>query len=255
MRGFGWIGYVLAAGGLVGAGFAAARFVAAPSEAEPHVDVAMTVGSTAILVNSAFMVRRADRLGGRIDQLPLALDVKTGAPAGPPGPLGLREIEAAPGTLHVTLLARDEKLAPAERTARLYLRHLAPDASPSSGGLTRRAFTDASPYRSEDLHFTPPAGGLFAARCLRAEKPDEEPASQARAENERADNERASNSLRLPQACIADLRVGALDVRLRFPQSQLEDWEALTASATRFVTGLQAAAATRAAPVKSRKVD
>jgi hypothetical protein len=40
------------------------------------------------------------------------------------------------------------------------------------------------------------------------------------------------------KTCVADLRVGAVDVRLRFSQSLLEDWERTKAAAISFVTGL-----------------
>lgn len=252
MRGFGLIGKLAAALCLVGAGFAAARFVSAPPEVqEPlHADVAMNVGSTAILVNSAFMVRRVDRFGGRVDELPLALEAGTMQPASPPGPLALGEIDAAPHTLYVTLLARDEKLAPPERTARLYLRHLSPETSESLAGLSRRAFTQTSPYRSEDLHFTPPAGGLFAARCLRdiagedlkQQEEEKQTKEQEGEKKEQAEKSPPRPALRLPLGCVADLRVGGVDVRLRFQQPLLEDWEAITAAVTQWVSGLQKAA-------------
>jgi hypothetical protein len=40
------------------------------------------------------------------------------------------------------------------------------------------------------------------------------------------------------KTCVADLRVGGVDVRLRFSQSLLEDWERTTATAISFVTAL-----------------
>ncbi len=194
-----------------------------------------------MLVNSAFMRRREDRFGGRIDELPLAVDARTMEPAAPLRPLGLHDNDSAPGTLHVTLLARDEKLAPGERTARLYLRHLKPESSPSVAGLIRRAFADSSPYEREDLHFTPPAGGLFAARCLRPK----EPAQRALARDELAPDEpgHAGRPVGLPAACVADLRVEGVDVRLRFPLPLLEDWERLTGATTQWVVGMANAGA------------
>ena len=232
-----WTGYFLAAAGLLGAGFAFARFGWKPAPIEAPKDVVVTVGEAPVLVNSAFMRRREDRFGGRIDELPLAVNARTMAPAPPPRPLGLHDTDSAPDTLHVTLLARDEKLAPDERTARLYLRHLKPESSPSVAGLTRRAFADASPYDSEDLHFTPPAGGLFAARCLRPKEPAHiEPAPEQQPGE-------AQRPVGLPAACVADLRVEGVDVRLRFPLPLLEDWERLTSATTQWVAGMVKAGA------------
>lgn len=225
MRGLGWSGFLVLSLCAAGAGFAASRYFAPSQQAEVHADVAVLVGKASVVVNSAFMVRRADRLGGRIDELPLALDPKTMAPAGPLRPLELQDADSAAHILYVTLLARDEKLVPNERTARLYLRHLQPDSAPSVAGLLRRAFADSSPYRNEDLHFTPPAGGLFAARCLRIHEPETE------------DQAVAKPTLML-KTCVADLRVGGVDVRLRFSQSLLEDWEGTTTAAITFVSTL-----------------
>jgi len=96
------------------------------------------------------------------------------------------------------------QVSPAERTERLYLRHLEPDSATSVAGLSLRRFAPGSPYEGEDLHFTPPDGALFAARC-----------------------ERAHADETLTPACIADLRVEGLDARLEFKLRWLEDWETL----------------------------
>jgi hypothetical protein len=233
MRGLGWSGFVVLGLCLAGAGFAAWRYFAPSEQAEAQADVPVLVGKASVVVNSAFMVRRSDRLGGRIDDLPLALDVKTMEPAGPLRPLELQDADAAPHILYVTLLARNEKLVPNERTARLYLRHLQPDSAPSVAGLLRRAFADSSPYRNEDLHFTPPAGGLFAARCLRTNEPEVE-----KPDDRTEKTKKTEKPTLMLKTCVADLRVGAVDVRLRFSQSLLEDWERTKAAAISFVTGL-----------------
>ena len=251
-----WTGYILAGAGLVGGGIAFGRFGWKPAPVEPPKDVAVTVGEAPVLVNSAFMRRREDRFGGRIDELPLAVNARTMEPAAPPRPLGLRDNDSAPDTLHVTLLATDEKLAPGERTARLYLRHLKPESSPSVAGLLRRAFADSSPYGSEDLHFTPPAGGLFAARCLRAKETasqdlggdklgGDELGRHELGRDELAPDERghAGRLVGLPAACVADLRVDGVDVRLRFPLPLLEDWERLTNATIKWVAGMAKAGA------------
>ncbi|HEY8579009.1 MAG TPA: hypothetical protein VIL72_03930, partial [Beijerinckiaceae bacterium] len=125
------------------------------------------------------------------------------APAGDP----------AEDRLHVTLLRTDATLDPAERFEKLYARFLQAEAPSPAPGLTLRRFEAGSPYENEELFFNPPEGRLFAARCLRT------------AEGEP------------PGQCLADLRVGRVDVRLRFARRWLAAWDRMTAAVTERVAG------------------
>ena len=104
----------------------------------------------------------------------------------------------------VELKPADEKLDPAERTERLYLRFLGETSWSHPGGLAARKFEPGSPFEGDELFFVPPDGRQFSARCHRSEP-----------------------SRNLPNTCIADFRAGAIDVQIRFSADRLSDWEAL----------------------------
>ena len=104
----------------------------------------------------------------------------------------------------IGLKPADPALDPDERTARLYQRFLDENSWSHPGGLVARAFVDGSPFEGDELFYVEPEGREFAARCRR---PD--PARQT------------------PNTCIADFRLGDLDVELRFAASLLSQWSAL----------------------------
>ena len=108
-----------------------------------------------------------------------------------------------PRAVTVTLTAKEEGLAPAERPSKLYARFLTPETFSGPGGLIERHFEEGSPYDSEALLIAPPDGKNFFARC---------PKPQAGAPGE---------------ACISLFREGALDVELRYAPALLEHWDAL----------------------------
>ena len=106
----------------------------------------------------------------------------------------------------VTLELRpaDPQLDPADRTARLYLRFLGEASVNEPGGLVARSFDPTSPFAGDDLHFTPPEGRPFAARCRRADPQGA-----------------------LPRLCVAAFRAGHVDVEIRFSATLLSEWDAL----------------------------
>jgi hypothetical protein len=104
----------------------------------------------------------------------------------------------------IWLKPADPALDPAERTARLYQRFLDENSWSHPGGLVARAFVDGSPFEGDELFYVAPEGRDFAARCRR---PD--PARKT------------------PNTCIAEFRLGDLDVELRFAASLLSQWSAL----------------------------
>jgi hypothetical protein len=104
----------------------------------------------------------------------------------------------------IELKPADPALDPAERTARLYQRFLDENSWSHPGGLVARAFVDGSPFEGDELFYVAPEGRDFAARCRH---PD--PARKT------------------PNTCIADFRLGGLDVELRFAASLLSQWSAL----------------------------
>jgi hypothetical protein len=100
--------------------------------------------------------------------------------------------------LFVTIAGNDGTLSPTERMKSIYPRYMAGDLSPEAGGLMARHFSDASPYKGEDLVFDPSAPERFVTRC--------------------------SRSGATPGICLMERRIGAADIVLRFPRGWLTDW-------------------------------
>jgi len=116
---------------------------------------------------------------------------------------------------HVVFIAlrpADPALDPAERMARLYERFLDENSWSHPGGLIARAFVDGSPFEGDELYYVAPEGREFAARCRR---PDP--------------------SRKTPNTCIAEFRLGAIDVELRFAAALLSQWSALEQGARRLI--------------------
>lgn len=112
----------------------------------------------------------------------------------------------------LTLKAANPQLDPADRMARLYERFLAGNAVERPGGLVERGFEGDSPFTGDELIYVPPEGRAFAARCHR---PDATGAT--------------------PTTCMASLRLGGVDVDIRFTESHLAEWSDLMARVTALV--------------------
>jgi hypothetical protein len=104
----------------------------------------------------------------------------------------------------IVIKPADASLDPADHTARLYERFLEDDAWSHPGGLIARAFADDSPFRGDELYFVAPEGREFAARCRK-------PSPAAKTQN----------------ICLAEMRMGDVDVELRFAAALLGEWRAL----------------------------
>ncbi len=181
---------------LVGAGALAYRRLAAPA---PRFAVA-TIGGERLTLANAYL--RSSRAGAA----ELVAFFPDFAPAG-----GFADVAAATDLddrfarlVFIGLKPADPALDPAERTARLYQRFLDDNSWSHPGGLVARAFVDDSPFEGDELFYVAPEGRDFAARCRR---PD--PARKT------------------PNTCIAEFRLGDLDVELRFAASLLSQWSAL----------------------------
>ena len=193
-----WIVALAAAGALalVGAGVLAYRWLAAPA---PRFAVT-TVGGERLTLASAYLRPSRD---GAAELVAFFPDF---TPAG-----GFADIAATTDLddrfarlVFIGLKPADPALDPAERTARLYQRFLDENSWSHPGGLVARAFVDGSPFEGDELFYVAPEGRDFAARCRR---PD--PARKT------------------PNTCIAEFRLGDLDVELRFAASLLSQWNAL----------------------------
>jgi hypothetical protein len=115
-------------------------------------------------------------------------------------------------TIVIELRPADPQIDPNDRTTRLYLRFLSDVASNESEGLVTRIFDASSPFAGDELHYTPPEGRPFAARCRRAESPSKP-----------------------PQLCFAAFRSGHVDAQIRFSATLLPDWSALMKGAAKLL--------------------
>lgn len=192
----------------------------APAVATNEI-VEIRLGESALRVEASLMARDQDRLGGRLDELRLTVDASSFGPAPPLRPLPPDAREAMPDLLHLSLTPADRDLPPADRTSTLYSRFLDADSAPSVAGLRVRRFEGDSPYQGEDLYFYPPEGRLFAARCLRQEKEQGEAPGDD------------------PGTCLAYVRAGDIDVRMRFSGTLIERWERLSEGVQGLVASLR----------------
>ena len=115
--------------------------------------------------------------------------------------------------LFVTIANGDLTLAPMERVKTIYPRYLAANTTPGPGGLTLRAFRDATPYQGEDLIFNAAEPERFLARCTR---------------------KGVGNS----GMCLYEVRLGNADVTMRFPRDWLNDTPTLVKGLERLIARL-----------------
>jgi hypothetical protein len=171
---------------------------------EPHI-VGATVGQAKFAMLSRFLPP-SSRHDGPTTALEAAVFFPGLAPAGDfddvtaKTDLDRRLAE----TVFIVVRPPDASLDPADRMARLYERFLEDDAWSHPGGLIARAFADDSPFRGDELYFTAPEGREFAARCS---KPDP--------------------TAKTPNTCLAEMRMGDVDVEIRFAAALLSEWRTL----------------------------
>ena len=109
-----------------------------------------------------------------------------------------------PADIVLTLAPADGSMAPAERPSLLYARFLTPATAAAEGGLVRREFREGSPFEGEALYLSPPQGRAFAARCPAS--PQEGPGRTR---------------------CLAEFRVGDVDLVAAFEPALLPQWDLL----------------------------
>lgn len=106
-----------------------------------------------------------------------------------------------PGLMRVTATRAPETEAPLS-PARRYARFLTAEAQPMPGGLMRRRFRAGTPFEGEDLYLAEGEGSRFAARCATSRVPEPD------------------------AACLSEVRIGTLALRLRFSADRLPAWSA-----------------------------
>ena len=195
---------LLASGALAGAAYAGFAWLRDARE-QPHV-VEATVGQAKLALSSRFL-RPSSRHDGPTPALEAAVFFPGFAPAGDFDDVTARTDldQRLADTVFIVVRPPNPSLDPADRTARLYERFLEDDAWSHPGGLIARAFADDSPFRGEELYFTAPEGREFAARCR---KPDP--------------------TAKTPNTCLAEMRMGDVDLEIRFAAAHLSEWQALS---------------------------
>jgi hypothetical protein len=185
---------------VLGLGFlaaAAGSLMVREPAAAPEGTVAVPIAGRPVELPAAWLRER----DGAAVELRIPLDAFAGA-AGPAG-----------ATVLVRIAPAEASAAPADRAPLLHARFLAPAASPVEGGLIRREFRAGSPFEGEILYLAPPDGRAFAARCT----------------------ERLAGGPR--ETCLAELRTGGAEMRLRLAPEHLAHWQAVTRGLARLAGG------------------
>ena len=193
--------------------FGACYLMRGPAAGTGRIQV--TLGDIRLAFDADYARFLPERSGGKMEQVDLAAQFPDFAPAGEIRGLTPASDLAAlqERVIFLTLTPARKGIDPSGRTALLYARFLEPEEWSHPGGLIMRRFVAGSPFANEDLYLTPPEGRIFAARCARpAASPDG-----------------------LPDACLHEFTIGALNVQLRFSPARLADWEALTQGARQLV--------------------
>ena len=195
---------LLAATALAGAAYQGSLSFANSCE-QPHI-VEATVGQAKLGLSSQFLCP-SSRHDGPTPALEAAAFLPGFAPAGDFDDVTAKTDldRRLADTVFIVVRPPNPSLDPADRTARLYEQFLEDNSWSHPGGLIARAFADDSPFRGDELYFTAPEGREFAARCR---KPDP--------------------TAKTPNTCLAEVRMGDVDVEIRFAAAHLSEWRALS---------------------------
>ena len=179
--------------------------------------MAAQIGTVAVVYPPAYARFGPGRSGGLLDRIEMAFTFSDLRAAGDAASALPADDSVGPATrqlVFVTLRREDELADPADRTEKIYARFLQSDVWQEEAGLVMRRFEAGSPYEREELHFVPPEGRVFAARCVRPTQPPSD----------------------LPSTCLSALRLDGLDIDIRFSPTLLPRWEALTDGVKRLIT-------------------
>ncbi|TGE00712.1 hypothetical protein [Methylobacterium nonmethylotrophicum] len=178
-----------AALGLAGAlgltGIVAAWLARPPAPAGPVVVSALT--ARPLVLPAAWLVRPGAAAEAVPDRIDLAI------------PWSDLTDSRLPGLMRVTATRAPETEAPLS-PARRYARFLTAEAQPLPEGLMRRRFRAGTPFEGEDLYLAQGEGSRFAARCATGPSPEPD------------------------AACLSEIRIGNLALRLRFSAERLPSW-------------------------------
>ena len=173
----------------------------------PHGDVGVDIGPRRLNVPRALMRDPAQMSGGRLDRLDIVVGIEDFAPL--PAPNAKTPEKAPPQRLAIVITPTQEGLSSIDMFGKIYARFLSGETLAAPSGLMLRRFRDKTPYEDRELYLGVGTGRTFVALCpLREEQnqPEKEP-------------------------CITTFRLAGLDMTLRFPPGQLNQWRRITQSA------------------------
>jgi hypothetical protein len=185
----------------------------------PALTVEANIGDTRFVFAPAYARDEATAAGGFQDRLAFIAVPPEFSPPRTARTLSPKALtERARDNVFITVSSKDDGVDPADRPMQLYARFLEAETAAGPGGLVMRRFEQGSPYDLEQLYVAPPDGRDFFARCP---KP-------------------ASDDSASAELCFFVFRLDGLDVELRFPPAQLENWEALNEGARAFLGRVRA---------------
>ena len=180
----------------------------------------IVVGGAAFNVPPAAIRRAVQRKPGtqeRIDLVFLWPSLAPPASAAEAGPQGTSAADVTQPLerIFLTVAASDGGPSPLERMQTIYRRYLAPETLSAPNGLIMLAFRMDTPYRGEDMLYTPEMPERFILRCTR------------------------DGAGPTPGMCLHERRIGGAEVTVRFPRAWLEDWNGVADGIDRLISRLQ----------------
>lgn len=173
----------------------------------PLGDVGVDIGPRRLNVPRALMRDPAQMSGGRLDRLDIVVGIEDFAPL--PAPNAKTPEKAPPQRLAIVITPTQEGLSSIDMFGKIYARFLSGEALVAPSGLMLRRFREKTPYEDRELYLGVGTGRTFVALCpLREEQ----------------------NQLE-KEPCITTFRLAGLDMTLRFPPAQLDQWRRITQSA------------------------
>jgi hypothetical protein len=202
--------------GLLGLAFAANATLLLREPSRPQMPTGaaeIDLAGLPLKVSRALILDPAQRGGGRLLRLDLALDARAFEPLPPPSLA--HDGTSMPKKLHLVLTNPGLQAPPADQLQQLYARFLLAETQNSPTGLVLRRFRPGTPYEDRELfigagQFGGGLGRLFIALCPKSGILDIEP-------------------------CTARLRHEGVDIELRFPAQALADWKRIGTEALRLV--------------------
>jgi hypothetical protein len=192
-----------------------------PAVAPNAPTLPITIGGTAFNIPPAAIRRTVQRKPGtqqRVDLVfiwPSLAPPASNAEAAPTGASAGEEVDHPLSRIFVTIAASDGGPSPLDRMQTIYRRYLAPETMSAPDGLIMLAFKKDTPYKGEDMLYTPDMIERFLLRCTR------------------------DGMGPTPGTCLHERRLGGADITVRFPRTWLEDWSSVADGIDRVISRMQ----------------